>query len=408
MIDNGENSKVEFKQDIDQHNQHKLVKVLVGFLNSEGGTIILGVTDGGQVSGIALEKLEQKIINVSQDLIVPSVDPNYKEFKNNRYGKSIATVTVERGKTVHAFVESKRKEYLVRVGTHTHELNIDALGRLFQERKAVHAERQIIPGTSIMDLDLRRVSNYFLDLRNPTMPTKEEINQILHARSVPVNPEYQNRQVPAEQSELQELLTNTKFMTDEGVTMAGILLFGSDPTNYLSNAKIDATEYSGTDKENEKRRKIISGAMTPLLGNGRVVKELGLVEKSVNFVTGVTNKYPEEIVREAIVNALVHRDYMFLGTNIELSLYCDRLEFISPGRLFDGVTIESMTKGDRATRNQLLQEVMKDYWYLQHNGKGVPKKIIEGMKIHNCTEPQFVEEERKLILRLLAGQQTQF
>ena len=76
------------------------------------------------------------------------------------------------------------------------------------------------------------------------------------------------------------------------------------------------------------------------------------------------------------MNALVHRDYLLSGTDIELSVYSDRLEIISPGRLPNGITTERMRTGCRAARNQLLKDTMRDYGYLEHMGMGVPRKIL--------------------------------
>ena len=143
--------------------------------------------------------------------------------------------------------------------------------------------------------------------------------------------------------------------------------------------------------------------------------ETGLVEQAVEFVrrnTTVNAKlvdgarreerwdYPEEAVREAVVNALVHRDYLLSGTDIELSVYSDRLEIISPGRLPNGITTERMRIGCRAARNQLLKDTMRDYGYLEHMGMGVPRKILKSMRESNGTEPDLTEDGERFLVRL--------
>jgi ATP-dependent DNA helicase RecG len=87
-----------------------------------------------------------------------------------------------------------------------------------------------------------------------------------------------------------------------------------------------------------------------------------------------------EAVREAVVNALVHRDYLLSSTDIELSIYDDRMEIVSPGRLPNGITPARMLTGCRAARNQLIKDVMRDYRYLEHSGMGVPRKIVKCMR----------------------------
>jgi len=107
-------------------------------------------------------------------------------------------------------------------------------------------------------------------------------------------------------------------------------------------------------------------------------------------------------VREAVVNALVHRDYLLSGTTIELSTYQDRLEIISPGRLPNGITPARMRVGCRSSRNQLLKDIMGDYGYLEHMGMGIPRKIVHLMREQNGTEPELIEDGEQFILRLIA------
>jgi ATP-dependent DNA helicase RecG len=154
--------------------------------------------------------------------------------------------------------------------------------------------------------------------------------------------------------------------------------------------------------------------MTPLMAEAGLV-ENGLVEQALEFCRRNTDviarlaggarreerwSYPEEAIREALVNALVHRDYLLSSTDIELSIYEDRLEIISPGRLPNGITPTRMKTGCRAARNQLLKDVMRDYGYLEHMGMGVPRKIVKGMLEHNGTEPDLIEDGERFIVRL--------
>jgi ATP-dependent DNA helicase RecG len=110
--------------------------------------------------------------------------------------------------------------------------------------------------------------------------------------------------------------------------------------------------------------------------------------------------YPLDAVREAIVNAVAHRDYTISVMDVELSLYSDRIEIISPGRLPNTVTVEKMRAGYRASRNELIKEVLRDYRYVEATGLGVPHKIVAGMRAHNGTEPDLIEEETCFKVRL--------
>lgn len=106
------------------------------------------------------------------------------------------------------------------------------------------------------------------------------------------------------------------------------------------------------------------------------------------------------MIREAVINALVHRDYSIAGTDIMLAIYSDRMEIVSPGRLPNTVTVEEMKTGVRYARNQTLVNIMRDYGYVEGYGMGVSKKMIPGMRAHNGTEPELVAERHRFTVRL--------
>lgn len=207
-------------------------------------------------------------------------------------------------------------------------------------------------------------------------------------------------------------------MTEEGVTVGGMLLFGKTPNRFLPHAGIDAVAYPGTEQDYiSLERTAIRGPMTPLLDKDSQVVENGLVEQAFHFVqrnTRMTDKleggrrierpvYQPEALREAIVNALIHRDYLLTSTDIQLAIYNDRLEIVSPGRLPNGITPARMRAGTRSARNQILKDVMRDYRYLEHMGMGIPRKIVKGMMEHNGTEPDLIEQDERFVVRLHAG-----
>ena len=226
--------------------------------------------------------------------------------------------------------------------------------------------------------------------------------------------------IPADSDELgwTTLLFNTEIMTDDGVTASGILLFGRNPNRFLSQSGVDATAFPGLTKDYAARERVsLRGPMTPLLTDAGEIFEPGLVEQALAFVkrnipvTGQLEEggarreeifaYPIEAVREAVVNALIHRDYLLSSTDIELSIYDDRLEIVSPGRLPNGITPARMLTGCRAARNQLIKDIMRDYRYLEHSGMGVPRKIVRCMKEHNNTAPVLIEDGEQFTMRLL-------
>lgn len=392
IIHNGENSGVEFKRDVIQN--HELAQELVAFSNFEGGIVLLGVEDDGSISGTTRPNTEEFVMNACRDKIRPALIPFYEVVKDVEPGKDVAVVRVSRGFDVHTRWHNNRNVYYIRVGTQSREPTPEELARLFQQRGALRAELRPVSGATFADLDFRRLKNYFVNVRQQDVPAQDD------------------------DAAWATLLFNTEIMVEDGITISGILLFGRNPNRFLPQAGIDAAAFSGSNKDyGARERGPLRGPMTPLLNDANEIVEAGLVEQALAFVkrnitvTGQLEKggarreeiyaYPIEAIREAIVNALVHRDYLLSSTDVELSIYDDRLEIVSPGRLPNGITPARMLTGCRAARNQLIKDVMRDYRYLEHSGMGVPRKIVRCMKEHNNTEPVLVEDGERFIIRLL-------
>ena len=392
IIRNGENSGVEFKRDDIQN--YDLARELVAFTNLDGGIVLLGVEDNGSISGITRPKLEEWVMTSCRDKVRPGLIPFYEQIKNAEPGKDVAVVRVSRGFDVHTVWHSNKNTYYIRVGTQSREPTPEELGRLFQQRGTFRAELRPVSGVALADLDMRRLVNYFASVREQDVPDSNDSDA------------------------WKSLLFNTEIMVEDGITVSGILLFGRMPNRFLPQAGIDAVAYPGTDKDYATIERVaLRGPMTPLLNAAGEIVEAGLVEQALAFVQRNTvvegrleegggrrenrSAYPHEAIRETIVNALVHRDYLLSSTDIELAIYADRLEITSPGRLPNGITPARMLTGCRASRNQLIKDVMRDYRYLEHSGMGVPRKIVKCMKEHNGTEPRLTEDGERFTVCLL-------
>lgn len=395
LIRNGENSGVEFKRDtIDNR---ALAKELVAFANFQGGCVLLGVEKDGAIHGITRNNLEEWVMTACRDKIRPELIPYFEIHHDVEPGKHVAIVRVERGWAVHHVWHDNHRTYYIRVGTLSREASPEELERLFQQRGAFRVELRPVSGSSMIDLDRRRLLDYFSHVRQ--------------------------QKVPPEKDDLgwRMLLVNTEILAEDGdsspATVAGLLLFGRNPNRFLPQAGIDAVAYTGSEKDYAaKERTPMRGPMVPLYnGNGEIL-ENGLVEQTIDFVRRNTiveawldgngrrqerwKDYPLEVIRETVVNAITHRDYSLSATDIEFSLYGNRLEVISPGRLPNGITPARMRAGCRAARNQLIKDVMRDYGYMEHMGMGVPRKMIRGMLAHNGTEPEFIEDYERFTVCL--------
>lgn len=398
LIRNGENSGVEFKRD-DVHSDD-LAREVAALLNLEGGHILLGVEDDGTVSGVTRtpEEAEEWVMNVCRQHIQPPIIPYWESIPwEGSRGIGVTTLPADSPDKPYKAKRGRAWVTYIRVGSTSREATREEEARLYQASGLMRYDIKSVPGSSLEELDLHRLENYFRDIRQQGCPEAEDT------------------------ASWERLLVNIDMMVEDRgkimATVGGLLLFGRRPNRFLPQAGITATAYPGTEKDYATReRAILRGPIVARLSPDGDVTETGLVEQAMDFVRRNTaveawidkggrrhdrwKDYPLEAVRETLVNAITHRDYTIAGVDIELSLYADRLEVISPGRLPNTVTIEKIRQGYRATRNELMKEGLRDYRYIEATGLGVPRKIIRGMREHNGTEPDLIEEEHRFIVRL--------
>lgn len=415
LIRNGESSGVDFKRD--DLTPDKLAKVAAAFLNLEGGYILLGVEDDGAVSGLTREtsKAEEWLMQALRDNLQPGVIPFWETIEWSD-GKIVGVVTLPADAPDKPYKVKRGSGAWVtqiRVGTTTRDATREEEARLYAQSGHLQYDRKPIPGTTLDDLDLRRLTNYFRDVRRQACPEATD------------------------REGWERLLVNTEVMFEDKsrrmASVAGLLLFGSQPKKYMPQSGISAVSYTGKEKDYEARaRQTLRGPLVSLFGpddgvgspypklprtfsESDAARETGVIEQALDFVRRNTAvvaaidsggqrqerwDYPLDTVREAVVNAVAHRDYTIAVTDIEMSIYADRLEIVSPGRLPNTVTVDKMRAGYRASRNELIKEVLRDYRYIEATGLGVPRKIIEGMRTHNGTEPDLIEDDDRFTVRL--------
>jgi ATP-dependent DNA helicase RecG len=397
LIENGENSGVEFKRD-DVHPE-KLAEEMAALLNLEGGHILLGVEDDRTVSGLTRgpAKAEEWVMEVARVHLRPAAIPYWETIEWSE-GKVLGIISLPADAPDKPYKAKRRSAWVtqIRVGTTTRDATDEEELRLYQQSGRLQYDRKPVPGSSLADLDRRRLVNYFRDVRRQAFPAESD------------------------QEGWTRLLVNTELMAEDRgrpiPSAGGLLLFGTRPNKYMPQAGITAVAYPGTEKDYAaKERTLIRGPVVSLFSEEEDPVEAGVIERGLEFVRrniAITAwideggrrqerwDYPLEAIREAIVNAIAHRDYTITVIDIELSIYSDRLEVISPGRLPNTVTVEKMRAGYRASRNELIKEVLRDYRYIEATGLGVPRKIIQGMLSHNGTDPDLIEDDDRFIVRL--------
>ena len=394
LIRGGEDSAAEFKRDNVEN--HQLAKTLVSFLNLEGGTVLLGVENNGAIVGTTRRRLEEWVAELCREKIEPPVIPLLSWARGAENGRDVLAVRVTRGPDKpYARVHNRRKTYYIRVGNTSREASREELERLYQASGRLRYGLKPVPGASLDAFDLRRLRAYFTYVLGGTAPGRDELGS------------------------WETLLRNLELMTVSAgqavATIDGLLLFGSKPNRHVPQSGIHAVCFPGPEPDYAARAdQKLQGPMAPLVAEDGSMVETGLVEQAWDFVRRNTMptarlegfrridgwEYPESVVREAIVNALVHRDYSIAGTDITLAIYSDRMEIQNPGKLPNTVTPDGMRLGMRYARNQTLVNVMRDYGHVDARGMGVRNKMIPGMRRHNGTEPELIEEEHRFTVRL--------
>ena len=397
LIEHGENSGVELKHD--DVRPERLAHRIAALLNLEGGHILLGVEKDRSIIGLAKEPevVEEWVMNVARDHVRPAPNP-YWEAIEMESGKVVGVISLPADGPDKPYKAKRGSAWvtMIRAGTTTRDATDAEEARLYQQSGRLRYDVKPVPGTSERDFDRSRLENYFRDVRKQACPGADD------------------------EDGWTRLLLNTGLAVENRgriiPTVAAVLMFGRKPNRYLPQAGITAVSYPGSEKDYKARERTeIRGPVVARRSRDGDVMETGIIERSIEFVRrnvnmkawledGVRRRerwdYPFEAIREAVVNAIAHRDYTITVTDVELSIYEDRLEIISPGRLPNTVTVDKMRTGYRATRNELVKEILRDYAYMEATGLGVPRKIVHGMREHNGTEPDLVEEEDRFIVRL--------
>ena len=360
----GEDSHWEFKQ-VDfagsrprSPSRNDWADEIAAFANANGGVLVCGVTDGGDVPGLSrgqIVRLDDLLVEVSTDTIKPPVRirTHHTELGD---GKLVLLVEVPEGDSLH---DSPGGSYL-RVGASKRLMPPDERMRLAQRRGQARFrwfDEQIVPETGFGTLDA--------SLWKPLLSAEGAIE-----------PEA-------------GLMRLALLAPDEAgvarATVAGVLLCTVSPERWLPHASITATRYQGRDRASGQ---IDAQEITGPL-NRQIREAVAFAVR--NMIVGARKdparvdlpQYSERALFEAVVNAVVHRDYSMRSSRVRLSLFEDRLEIQSPGSLPNNLTIDSMATR-QATRNETLASMFgrmpvggvrgsqERRYFMERRGDGVP------------------------------------
>ena len=402
LLANGENSGVEFKGD--QERPERLAKEIVALANFRGGKLILGVEDDGTITGIRRNDLEQWLMDaVFGRKVHPMILPFYEEVRVDDE-RRVAVVTVTQGVAKPYVVRhNNREEIYIRVGSTSQHATREQQVRLFALGGLLHPELLPVSGSGLGDLSRDRLEDYLVGVVGDDA-------------------------TPASEAEWHERLCGLGFLTerDDGppvCTIAGLVLFGRRPRRLLPQAGVRWMVFDGDDKTYRALDDtVVDGPLVALfsgrVGGGRYLLEDGLLERLEGAMRPFISTEPDHLnapmrrerlwhyakdaVREAVVNALAHRDWT-RNEKVEVARYENRLDTLSPGALPNTMTVKKVLAGQRSARNPLIVEVLRDYGYVDARGMGVRNKIIPLARQSSGREPHFEATEDHLRLTMWAG-----
>jgi len=332
----GEDQRWEFKQIHCKGDQpvspkrEDLADEIIAFANSDGGTLLCGVTDDGYLQGMSSKQIAN-LNRILSDVCSDSVDPPIRIRCYHRMldGNAFLLVEIPKGTSAH---ERSSRAFL-RVGNSKRQLSADEKLRLAQIRaksRYLWFDQTLVPDTGFGTLSER--------LWEPLLSSEGAIN-------------------PMKALMNQGLLAEDETGTCRA-TIAGILLCTNYPQEWFPHAVIMATLYRGKDRASgQLDAQEIEGPLYQQIFDGcRFVARNMRVASRKTPAREDLPQYSMVAVFEAIVNAVIHRDYSMFSSRIRLSIFKDRLEIDSPGHLPNGMTIESMNL-KQSTRNETLTSV---------------------------------------------------
>lgn len=354
-----------------------IIKHIVAFSNASGGKLAIGIEDNGEVTGFL--KQGAQLAEAYERIILENVQP-FPKYTVERLsipdteGDFVLIIDVQ--PSHNKVIYTKNKKCYLRIGDSSVELNHDQITKLEYDKGQRQFEDELVPKTSIKDIDEEIMNTYKKHRGCEEVSTK----QILQARG---------------------------FMEDDQLTNAGLLLFGKNIFKYLPHSRVRFLRYDGTKTETGKRMNLIKefdfeGAIPYLIEKvtssiKTQLRDFQYLHEDGKFKT--LPEYPEFSWFEGIVNALTHRDYSYSGDYVRVEMFDDRLEIFSPGELPNIVSLENMRQ-TRYSRNPRIARTLTEFGWVRELNEGV-NRIYDEMESFFLKEPLYSEPEGNSVLLVL-------
>jgi ATP-dependent DNA helicase RecG len=340
-----ESSTLTFRKELPPYNQ--IIKTVVGFCNQHGGKLIIGVAEGGQLVGIpdqeaftAVETVGKAIYEATTPSIFPSVHTQLVG------GKTLLIIEVSAGtrKPYYHKSEGLDQGTYIRFGPTTFRANADLLEELkWQSRGKTH---DLLPVYDAREKDLN----------------EKAIQRFIEA----TEKEQQEPIIPTTQALLRSYYLITSEQTQTFATVAGILLFGKTPQYFFPEAFIICSHFKGTEGREALAWIDCTGTLFEQFHTALhfVVSRISRSSTIQGMPREETLKVPESAIREALLNAIVHRNY-HIPSSIKIFIYDDRIEFFSPGTLAGPLDLQNLKMGVKCIRNIAIWKAFREANYFE-------------------------------------------
>jgi len=374
IVKKGEDSYTEFKEE--RAHSDQLAAEIVAFANTEGGNLIVGVSDEGEIIGVTnLDKEMQRIDNICANNCEPTVYTTIEKLVID--DKKILIVKIPKG-TQRPY-RTNRGIHYIRTASGKRIASPGELRLIHQVSGAIYYDELPVPNTSIEDTDLE----YFEEFLKKSLGGGIEDFGI---KTV-------------------DLLKNMKILTsyesDTVTTTGGLLFFGKHPEHHLPYCKVTIVRFPGNDIGEKFEKKDIEGKLIEQIEETeRVLKEYLRSETKIEGFEKEEPLFeiPVESLREAVINAIAHRNYQ-LPSQVRIFIFDDRIEIKSPGKLPNTVTVENIKLGFPLHRNPLIVSFLAKEHRMTEIGTGIPR-MIRLLKEHTGREPDFEERDQEFIVRI--------
>jgi ATP-dependent DNA helicase RecG len=367
----GEDNLKEFKPSFKTHRED-IGQTICAFSNDYnwigGGYIYIGLNNNGVPIGLSetYDEIQKGIADICRQSISPCITSFAKTLTIN--GKEFVEVKILR--SINRPTRYRQVCY-IRTNSTT--------------RKATNSEENIIKQNSLIpsfdsqpaakfnenDIDWTKFKEYLTTTKTPDIfETTTDLKEIANNLELTIKSE--NRYIPK---------------------IGTLLLFGIQPSKLFPNSKVQTLKYNGLDITSPiSARRTIEGTLPDLMKGTRdfienLASKGGIVESdSITRVELI--EYPFIVLREAIANAVTHRDYSIDGREIDVHVFDDRIEIISPGGLGGGLKIEDLGTGKRYVRNYLIADLLNEMRYIERAGTGIAR-IYKEMNLNGSPKPKF-------------------